>query len=68
MCHTQLLDLDFNQIGDQGIISLADALGKGALDHLTVCWRLAALFQCLETWHVHSPYAEHLFDVPYTGA
>lgn len=33
-CHTQLLDLDFNQIGDQGIISLADALGKGALASL----------------------------------
>ena len=51
------LHLYSNQIGDAGLSSLADAVSSGALDHLTVCWRLAALFQCLETWHVHSPYA-----------
>ena len=51
------LRLYSNQIGDAGLSSLADAVSSGALDHLTVCWRLAALFQCLETWHVHSPYA-----------
>ena len=51
------LQLWNNQIGDAGLSALAEAVGKGALDHLTVCWRLAALFQCLETWHVHSPYA-----------
>ena len=31
------------------MVVLADAFAKGALDHLTVCWRLAALFPCLET-------------------
>ena len=32
MCHTQELDLDYNnEIGDAGLQALADALGKGAL-------------------------------------
>ena len=39
MCNMQVLDLSFNQIGDPGITTLADALGKGALDQLQVCWR-----------------------------
>ena len=39
-----------NQIGDVGLSALAEAVGKGALDHLTVRWRPAALFPCLETW------------------
>ena len=30
----QFLNLDGNQIGDTGMISLADALGKGALPQL----------------------------------
>ena len=34
MCHTQVLYLDGNQIGDTGMISLAEALGKGALASL----------------------------------
>jgi len=55
MCHTQWLDLGGNNIGDAGLTSLAKAVESGALDHLTVCWRMAALFPCLETWQVHSP-------------
>jgi hypothetical protein len=55
MCNMQMLVLNSNQIGDAGITALATAVGNGALDHLTVCWRLAALFPCLETWQVHSP-------------
>jgi hypothetical protein len=51
----EYLRLDQNQIGDAGLQAFADALGKGALDHLTVRWRPAALFPCLETWRVHSP-------------
>ena len=31
------------------------SLSNGALDHLTVRWRPAALFPCLETWQVYSP-------------
>ena len=31
MCNMQYLALGKNQIGDTGMISLADALGKGAL-------------------------------------
>ena len=65
MCIMQLLNLYDNQIGDTGMISLADALGKGALDKLKVRWCLTALSPCPETWHVHSPDSEHLFDVPY---
>ena len=68
MCNMQYLSLAGNKIGDAGMISLADALGKGALDHLTVCWRPSALSPCLETWHVHYPDSEHLFDVPYAVA
>ena len=34
MCHTQVLYLYENQIGDPGITALADALGKGALAQL----------------------------------
>ena len=55
MCHTQVLRLDSNNIGDAGLTALAKAVESGALDHLTVCWRPAALFPCLETWQVHSP-------------
>ena len=57
-----------NQFGDESMVALAGALSKGALDHLTVCWRPTALSPCLETSHVHSPDSEHLFDVPYAGA
>jgi hypothetical protein len=49
------LDLTLNQIGDDGLKALAEACASGALDHLTVRWRPAALFPCLETWQVHSP-------------
>ena len=34
MCNMQVLELGSNQIGDTGMISLADALGKGALPNL----------------------------------
>ena len=34
MCIMQFLNLRDNQIGDTGMISLADALGKGALASL----------------------------------
>ena len=34
MCHMQELYLHNNQIGDAGLSALADAFGKGALDHL----------------------------------
>ena len=37
------LSLSSNQIGDAGITSLADAVSKGVLDKLTVCWRPTAL-------------------------
>ena len=33
----QELWLNDNKIGDHGLAALAGALGKGALDHLTVC-------------------------------
>ena len=49
------LDLDGNSIGDTGMSALASACASGALDHLTVRWRPAALFPCLETWQVYSP-------------
>ena len=39
----------------------------GGLDKLTVCLRPTPLSACLETWQVHSPDSEHLFDVPYAG-
>ena len=52
---TQELRLDNNNIGDAGLTALAKAVESGALDHLTVRWRPAALFPCLETWQVHSP-------------
>jgi hypothetical protein len=55
MCHTQGLGLGGNQIGDAGLTALAKAVESGALDHLTVRWRPAALFPCLETWQVRSP-------------
>ena len=63
MCHTQELMLYGNNIGDAGLTALAKAVESGALHHLTVRWRPAALFPCLETWQVHSPDSEHLFDV-----
>ena len=59
------LYLHYNQIGDVGMQALAGAVSKGALDHLTVCWRPTALFPCPETWHVHSPDPEVLFHVHY---
>ena len=34
MCHTQTLDLRFNQIGDQGVTALAEACAGGALPAL----------------------------------
>ena len=68
MCNMQALALDGNQIGDAGMIPLADAMGKGALDKLEVSWCPTALSPCLETWLVHSPDSEHLFGVPYAGA
>ena len=51
----QELYLSGNSIGDVGLSALADVVSRGVLDHLTVCWRMAALFPCLETWQVHSP-------------
>ena len=59
------LSLGANAIGDAGIQALADAFSKGALDHLTVRWLPTALYPCPETWHVHSPDPEVLFDVQY---
>ena len=64
----QVLHLYNNKIGDVGLQAFADALGKGALDHLTVCWRPTALSPCLETLHTHSTDSENLFDVPYAGS
>jgi len=55
-----MLWLSENKIGDVGLLALAEAVGKGALDHLTVRWRPTALFPCLETPHVHSPDSEHI--------
>ena len=54
------LFLSGNQISDAGLSALAKAItpgpsGKGALDHLKVCWRPTALFRCLKTWHAHFP-------------
>ena len=68
MCHTQVLRLYNNHIGDAGLTALAKAVESGALDKLQVSWRPNALSPCPETWHVHSPDPEHLFDVPYAGA
>ena len=34
MCHTQWLDLGFNNIGDAGLTALAKAVESGALDKL----------------------------------
>ena len=51
-------DVRFNFCGklkNDGLLVIVTALSKGALDHLTVRWRPAALFPCLETWQVHSP-------------
>ena len=68
ICHTQVLEVGDNQIGDAGLDALAKAVESGALDHLTVCWRPTALSPYLETPHVHSLDSEHLFDVPYAVA
>ena len=48
------LILSRNQISDAGLSALAKAItpgpsGKGALDHLTVCWLPTALSACPET-------------------
>ena len=43
MCNMQVLYLYNNKIGDVGLQAFADALGKGALDQLQVCWRPSAL-------------------------
>ena len=64
------LFLGSNKIGDSGLSAFATVLtpgpsGKGALDHLTVCWRPTALIPCLETWHAHFPDPEVLFHVLY---
>ena len=50
-----ILDLSCRELRSEDMEVLGLALVSGALDHLTVCWRLAALFPCLETWQVHSP-------------
>ena len=103
MCNMQVLNLNYNKIGDVGLQAFADALGKGALaaletrglesnaigdagmsafakaitpgpngkgalDHLTVCWLPTPLFPCPETWHAHSPDPEVLFDVQHAGS
>ena len=50
-----VLNLQENQMGDAGLITLAEAIkptadnASGALDKLTVCWRPTALSSCLET-------------------
>ena len=36
MCHTQLLDLSLNKIGDAGLTALAKAVESGALPKCTV--------------------------------
>ena len=61
------LHLNHNQIGDVGMQALAGAVSKGALDKLEVSWCPTALSPCLDTWCVHSPDSEHLFDVPCAG-
>ena len=38
------------QWGDAHVTQLCKVVASGALDHLTVRWRPAALFPCLETW------------------
>jgi hypothetical protein len=43
MCHTQVLHLVANLIGDAGLTALAKAVESGALDQLQVCWRPSAL-------------------------
>ena len=68
MCIMQYLSLAGNKIGDAGMISLADALGKGALDKLRVSWSPTAFSPCPETTLVHSSDSKDLFDVPYAGA
>ena len=35
MCHTQVLKLDGNQIGDAGVTALAQACAGGALAHMS---------------------------------
>ena len=35
MCHTQLLSLYGNNIGDEGLIALSTAVESGALDNIT---------------------------------
>ena len=62
------LNLMCKSITDFDCTVIAHLIGSGALDHLTVRWRPAALFPCLETWRVHSPDSEHLFDLPYAAA
>ena len=58
--------------GDAEMLKLASAIehahASGALDKLKVSWRPNTLSSWLETWHVHSPDSEDLFDVPYAGA
>ena len=52
---TGTLDLSRHTLRSEHMEVLGGALVSGALDHLTVCWRPAALFPCLETWQVHYP-------------
>ena len=68
MCHMQVLELQYNNIGDAGLTALAKAIESGALDKLEVSVCPTALSSCLETLHVLSPDPEHLFDVPYADA
>ena len=50
-------DLNWQEkwIKDSDCKVIAYLITCGALDHLTVRWRPAALFPCHETWQVHSP-------------
>jgi hypothetical protein len=49
------LEWDGQSITDANCKVMAHLIASGALDHLTVRWRPAALFPCLETWQVRSP-------------
>ena len=62
---SECTDCPDNKISDAGLTALAKVVESGALDKLTVSWRPTTLSPCLDTWHVHSPDSEHLFDVHY---
>ena len=52
---TGTLDLSRHTLRSEHMEVLGGALVSGALDHLTVCWRPAALSPCPQTLCVHSP-------------